>query len=283
MSNRSSDDRGRRQLSDEAAAYVRGLIMSGELRPGTTVRPEMVGQALSISTTPAREALQALRVEGFLDLLPRRGFQVAPLTGQDIRDLFHVQALIAGELAARAAAGPTHDELAELEALHHELIAAARRNDLDLLEEKNHAFHRQINTMAGSRKILWALSLITRYVPRQFYSSIPGWPAETVTDHEELLGGIRSGNWKHGKSRAAMVSHIIHSGELFAANFDERVAAPLRRAPDAEASPARARAGLPWALQVIRGSRPSRFCSRVAETAVVGSIRYAYRFVLPRR
>jgi len=199
--------------------------MSGELRPGTIVRPETVGQALSISTTPAREALQALRVEGFLDLVPRRGFQVAPLTGEDIRDLFQVQALIAGELAARAAVNLQDDDLAELEALHHELIAAARRNDHKLLEDKNHAFHRQINKMAGSRKILWALSLITRYVPRQFYATIPGWPTATVTDHEELLEGIRSRD--AAKARSAMVAHIIHSGELLAANFDERVAAPL--------------------------------------------------------
>ncbi|MCZ9882568.1 GntR family transcriptional regulator [Arthrobacter sp. B2a2-09] len=232
MSNHSSDGSGRRQFSDKAAAYVRGLIMSGELRPGTTVRPETVGQALSISTTPAREALQALRVEGFLDLLPRRGFQVAPLTGQDIRDLFRVQALIAGELAALAAANCTEDDLAELDALHHELIAAARRNDHEVLEDKNHAFHRHINKMAGSRKTLWALSLITRYVPRQFYSSIPGWPQATVTDHEELLEGIRSGDTD--KTRASMVAHIIHSGELLAANFDERMAAPL---PATEAEP----------------------------------------------
>ncbi|WP_227007754.1 GntR family transcriptional regulator [Pseudarthrobacter sp. AB1] len=152
MGNRSSDDRGRRQLSDEAAAHVRGLIMSGELRPGTTVRPETVGQALSISTTPAREALQELRVEGFPDLLPRRGFQVTSLTGQEVRDLFQVQALIAGELAARAAAGPTQDEPAELEELHHGPIAAARRKGHELLKEKNRAFNRQVNTMAGSRK-----------------------------------------------------------------------------------------------------------------------------------
>lgn len=222
-----SDDRGRRQLSDEAAAHVRGLIMSGKLTPGSTVRPETVGQALSISTTPAREALQALRVEGFLELVPRRGFQVAPLTGQDIRDLFRVQALIAGELAARAAASPASADLAELEALHHELIAAARRNDHALLEEKNHAFHRHINKMAGSRKIIWALSLITRYVPRQFYSTIPGWPQATVDDHEELLNGIRTGDSE--KTRAAMVSHIVHAGELLATHFDERVskAAPV--------------------------------------------------------
>lgn len=233
MLNSTSQDRGRKQLSDEAAAYVRGLIMSGELRPGTTVRPELVGQDLKISSTPAREALQTLRVEGFLDLLPRRGFQVAPLTGQDIRDLFQVQALIAGELAARAAANSSPEDVLELEALHHELIAAARRNDHELLEEKNHAFHRHINRMAASRKINWALSLMTRYVPRRFYSSIPGWPQATVDDHEELLAGIRAGDAE--KTRLSMTAHIIHSGELLAANFDARVSTSEKdgeRAPE---------------------------------------------------
>lgn len=220
MSNRSS---ARPQLSDEATAYIRGLIMSGELRPGTSVRPETIGEALGISTTPAREALQALRVEGFLELVPRRGFIVAPLTGQDIRDLFHVQALIGGELAARAAAKATEQDVAELEALHHELIAAAARNDHDRLEEKNHAFHREINLMADSRKIIWVLGLVTRYVPRQFYSSIPGWPRATVDDHAELLQGMKARDPE--TTRAAMQQHIVHSGELLAAHFDARVAA----------------------------------------------------------
>ncbi len=197
--------------------------MSGELQPGTSVRPETIGEALKISTTPAREALQALRVEGFLELIPRRGFQVAPLTGQDIRDLFQVQALIAGELAARAAAIATEEDIAELEALHHELIAAASRNNDEALEEKNHAFHREINLMADSRKIAWALELVTRYVPRRFYSAIEGWPAATVEDHTKLLEGIRVKDSEG--TRAAMYEHIIHAGELLAKHFDRRIAA----------------------------------------------------------
>ncbi|MEX5257690.1 GntR family transcriptional regulator [Kocuria arenosa] len=222
MSSDHNPPRVRRQLGDEASAYVRALIMSGELRPGASVRPETIGEALGISTTPAREALQALRVEGFLELVPRRGFLVAPLTGKDIRDLFRVQALIAGELAARAASAADDADIAELEALHHELIAAARRADHDLLEEKNHAFHRQINLMADSRKIIWALSLITRYVPRQFYSSIPGWPQATVEDHTKLLEAIRA--QAPESARQAMTEHIVHSGELLAQHFDEQVA-----------------------------------------------------------
>ncbi|MGO4250254.1 GntR family transcriptional regulator [Paenarthrobacter sp. RAF54_2] len=223
MTSSSQRSKARPQLSEKATAHIRGLIMSGELRPGTLVRPETIGEDLGISTTPAREALQALRVEGFLRLVPRRGFVVGPLTGEDIRDLFQVQALIGGELAARAAIKATERDVAELEALHHELIAAAARNDHEGLEEKNHAFHREINLLADSRKIIWLLGLVTRYVPRQFYSSIPGWPRATVEDHAELLAGIKAKD--SAATRAAMQQHIVHSGELLAAHFDARVAA----------------------------------------------------------
>ena len=223
VTSRSPRSSARPQLSEKATAHIRGLIMAGELRPGTLVRPEIIGGELGISTTPAREALQALRVEGFLELVPRHGFVVAPLTGQDIRDLFQVQALIGGELAARAAANASAQDVAELEALHHELIAAAARNDHDRLEEKNHAFHREINLMAESRKTVWVLGLVTRYVPRQFYSTIPGWPQATMNDHAELLKGIQAHDPE--ATRAAMQQHIVHAGELLAGHFDERIAA----------------------------------------------------------
>ncbi|MFF1253896.1 GntR family transcriptional regulator [Pseudarthrobacter sp. NPDC058329] len=214
--------RVRPQLSDEASSYIRALIMSGSLRPGTQVRPEVLGEALQISTTPVREALQSLRVEGFLELVPRKGFQVAPLTGKDIRDIFRVQALIGGELAARATLNASDSDIAELEALHHELIAAAARRDEVVLEEKNHAFHREINLLADSRKIIWVMGLVTRYVPRRFYSNIQGWPQATVDDHSKLLEAIRSKD--ADTARQEMEEHIMHSGELLAAHFDDRVA-----------------------------------------------------------
>ncbi|GGF42066.1 GntR family transcriptional regulator [Subtercola lobariae] len=213
------------QLSEDASTYVRNLIMAGELLPGASVRPEAIGEALDISATPAREALQVLRVEGFLELLPRRGFIVAPLTGDDIRDLFRANALIAGELAARAADVATPDDVAELEALHHELLAAASRRDFEALEEKNFRFHRQINHMAESRKLGWVLGVIERYVPSLFYASIEGWPAATADDHSTILESIRAQDAEG--ARVAMASHMAHAGELLAAQFDKRSAAPL--------------------------------------------------------
>src|SRR5881397_3995719 len=92
----------RTQLLEEVAAYVRDLITSGNARPGQFLRIERIAEAVGVSQTPVREALLSLRSEGLVDLLPRRGFMVAPITPQDITDLFWAQSLIAGELAARA-------------------------------------------------------------------------------------------------------------------------------------------------------------------------------------
>lgn len=55
-------------------------------------------------------------------------------------------------------------------------------------------------------------------------------------DREELHEWIRSGDTAH--TRTSMVSHIIHSEELLAANFDERVAALPLSATGTEAGPA---------------------------------------------
>ncbi|MCU1530330.1 MAG: GntR family transcriptional regulator [Frondihabitans sp.] len=210
----------RPQLSDDAARYVRNLIMAGEILPGASVRPEAIGEALDISATPAREALQVLRVEGFLDLLPRRGFIVAPLTGADIRDLFRANALISGELAARAATVATSEQIAELQALHYELLAAAGRRDLEALEEKNFLFHRQINRIAESRKLAWVLGIIDRYVPRLFYSEIEGWPSATSEGHLNILESIKAGDAE--RARETMTLHVTHSGDLLADQFDKR-------------------------------------------------------------
>lgn len=94
--------------------------------------------------------------------------------------------------------------MAELEALHHELISAAAPNDRDRLEEKNHAFHREINLMADSWKTVWVLGLVT------------------MAGHAELLKGIQAKDPE--VTWTAMQHHIVHSGELLAAQFGARVA-----------------------------------------------------------
>src|SRR6478672_10757037 len=106
---------GRRQLPEEVAAYVRELIMSGRIRPGEFLRMEPIAEAVGVSNTPVREGLLMLNSEGFVRLVPRRGFVVSSFTPQDVRDIFWAQAQLAAELAARAAKRLSADQITKLE------------------------------------------------------------------------------------------------------------------------------------------------------------------------
>ncbi|MFI0793840.1 GntR family transcriptional regulator [Micromonospora rubida] len=221
----------RMQLSDEAASYVRGLIMSGQLRPGQHLRQEQVAAALEISVTPVREGLLSLRAEGFLQLQPRRGFVVAPLAPADIRDLFIAQALIAGELAARAATTLTEEQIAELQALQGGIDEAASNGNTDEMERLNHLFHRMVNTSGGSGKLLWFLGFIAKYVPRRFYATIGGWPDASLHDHSAIVRALASHDPE--AARRAVTDHLRHAGDLLADHFaSSNLDAAAASAPD---------------------------------------------------
>lgn len=212
----------RRQLSDEVASHLRQSIMAGEYSPGESIRAESLGATLDVSATPVREALHALRVEGFLELVPRRGFMVAPLVAADIRDIFEAHALIAGELAARAARNAEPEQLSGLEKIHQKLMQAAEAGDTELLERLNHQFHRDVYRMARSDRLLWGLSNFVKYVPRAFYAQIDGWPETTAADHSAILEALLVKDPED--SRQAMAQHIRNSGEKLAEHFESRQA-----------------------------------------------------------
>src|SRR2546422_1003172 len=95
---RAANGSGRQQLSDEVADHVREMIMSGRLRSGEFIRQERIAEELDLSATPVPEGLLSPRGGGFVSLLPRRGFVVAPLAKSDGRDLSTAQALRAAAI-----------------------------------------------------------------------------------------------------------------------------------------------------------------------------------------
>jgi DNA-binding GntR family transcriptional regulator len=208
----------RRQLSDEVASYVRELIVSGNLRSGDFIRQERIADELQLSATPVREGLLSLRGEGFVELKPRRGFVVAPLSASDVRDLFTAQALLAGELVSRAVLRMGPDDLRQLTEAHQALRKAAADGDGDLVESLNHDFHRRINRVADAPRLAWMLSISTRFAPRRFFATIPGWSTASAQDHAAIISAISAGDVD--AARAAMMRHMENAGELLAANFE---------------------------------------------------------------
>ena len=210
----------RQQLPDEVATYVRELIMSGRVRPGEFLRMEPIAEAVGVSNTPVREGLLALSNEGFVELVPRRGFMVAAVSRQDVRDLFWAQAQFASELAARAAKKITPQRLEKLEALNAEFDRAVATGDQAGITDLGHRFHREINLAADSRRLSLLLGAVVKHLPNRFYASIEGHLGSTRNDHADLIDALRGRNTR--KARSITERHILDGADGVIKMLEER-------------------------------------------------------------
>ena len=89
-------------LSDRAHAMLRGDIVSGRLAPATRLRISQLSESYGIGASPLREALSKLSSEFLVIFEPQRGFSVAPLCPEELRDISRVRCELEGEALHRA-------------------------------------------------------------------------------------------------------------------------------------------------------------------------------------
>ena len=210
----------RQQLPEEVASYVRELIISGAVKPGEFLRMERIAEQVGVSNTPVREGLLVLKSEGFVQLVPRRGFIVAPFTQQDVRDLFWAQAQLAKEIAARAAKKITPEQVASLEANLEEFSDAVAAGDRERIADLGYSFHRQINLAADSHRLALLLGSVVDHLPNRFYASIEEQVSATGDEHPLLVAAMRRHDVR--KARSLMEHHIMASADHLVDILEER-------------------------------------------------------------
>jgi len=205
------------QLSHRVAAYVREGIMVGQFPAGEFLRTESLAAELKVSATPVREALMILQSEGSVRWEPRRGFRVVSVSDSDVRDLFQVQAFIAGELAARTAGKLDATAVVALRELQAKLEDAADRGDAAEVDRVNHEIHRRINKSASSPRLAALLNQTVQYVPLRFFGTIEGWSHASAHDHSAIFDALEARDGD--AARQAMSDHIVHIGDLLVAHL----------------------------------------------------------------
>ena len=138
----------RQVLHQEVATRLRQRIVEGLIAPGAKLNERELSELLQVSRTPLREAIKMLAAEGLVELLPNRGAVVASLSEQDVADTFEVIAGLEGQSGELAAQRVTAPELAEIRALHYEMLAAFTRRDLSTYYRLNAQIHALINAAA---------------------------------------------------------------------------------------------------------------------------------------
>jgi DNA-binding GntR family transcriptional regulator len=212
------------QLSAKVADHVREQIVSGVLPMGQFVRTEVLAAELGVSATPVREALFSLQSEGSVRWEPRRGFRVVNVSEQDVRDLFQVQAYIAGELTARAATALDAEAIEQLRRLQKDLDTAAKKGDVTAVGELNDQIHRRINKSSRSDRLAALLKHTVQYVPLRFFGNVEGWAQASAQDHSAVLDALAAGDAE--KARDEMSRHIRHIGELLIAHLQSQRQTP---------------------------------------------------------
>jgi len=207
----------RAQLRDEAAAFIRELIVSGQAAPGTLLRLGPLAEQVAASTTPVREALLLLAQDGWVVQEPHRGFRVAPIKRDDVDDSYFVQSFVAGELAARAAEQPTEEAIAELRRLDAEIARLNVRHNYRHVDDLNYRLHAVIYELADSPRLVWFVQAASRFVPRRFWVTIPGWLEHNRAEHGPVIDAVEARD--SDRARELMAAHIRLAGALLVAHL----------------------------------------------------------------
>jgi DNA-binding GntR family transcriptional regulator len=207
----------RLQLRDGAAAFIRELIVAGQVRPGSHLKLNWLAEQLDLSVTPVREAMLLLAQDGWVVQEPHRGFRVAPIRRVDVGDAYLVHSFVGGELAARAAVRAEPGEIAKLRLLD-ERIRALTVADERRAEELNYELHAAIYAIANAHRLRWFVDAASRFVPRRFWATIPGWWEHNHDGHTAIVDAIEARDAE--KARALMSEHLDRARDFLITHLD---------------------------------------------------------------
>ena len=171
---------------------LRDLIVEGELVAGLRVPERVLCERFRVSRTPLREALKVLAAEGLIELLPNRGARVTRLTADDIAATLKVIGTLEALAGETACERITEGEIAEIRALHLEMLAHHARRDRPAYFKANQAIHQAIVAASGNTVLAQTYAGLSGRIRRARYAAnldLRRWD-EAVAEHELILQAL---------------------------------------------------------------------------------------------
>src|ERR687897_370102 len=110
-------------LVDEAYQALKTAIRDNVFPPGHQAAEPEIARQLGMSRTPVHEAIIRLQEEGLVQVLPRRGILICPISADDIHEIYDVLIAVEGMAAALLAGLPKDAAGSAAEALERETAA----------------------------------------------------------------------------------------------------------------------------------------------------------------
>jgi len=180
-----------RSVADLAYERIRGLVLSGELAPGTRLGQVELAERLGISRTPVREALRRLGGEGLVEGHSHRGFRVTNLGLDAVLRRLEVRAILEPGIAALAAERRTGRDL---DLMRVAIADEEEARDGIEAHDASRRFHIALARASGNEELvrviesLWLVEVGRRLLFRR--SAEPDWQRTDASEHREVLAAV---------------------------------------------------------------------------------------------
>ena len=194
-------------LRDVVFNTLRQAILRGELKPGERLMEIALANRLGVSMTPVREAIRMLELEGLVNMIPRKGAQVAQITEQDLNDVLEVR-LGLEELAVRFACERiTDEEIKELGLAVKEFEKKMKEDDLSAQAEADVKFHEIIYGATHNRRLVQIINNIREQMYRYRIEYLKDVESRKtlVKEHYEICDALN-----HRDAESAVEKMCIH-------------------------------------------------------------------------
>jgi DNA-binding GntR family transcriptional regulator len=213
---------------EKAYQVIKQAIIAGQLESAKIYSITELSETFEVGRTPAREALVILASEGFIDPIPRSGYQVKSLSIHDMLEIFQLRSILEVEGAGLAAERITDDDIRILETnnrLEQELVLSLQSDKSTQSYNEGSAlnleFHLTIVRASGNKrladlveKLLNELERILIYDPHM--AEIEKAVA-SAKQHDEIIERLRRRD-KPG-SHEAMKKHLDKTKNLYLSRF----------------------------------------------------------------
>ena len=182
---------------EQAYRIIRQRILDNVYPAGYRALEREFAEELSLSRTPVREALLRLQSEGLIELIPRHGARVLPVSAGDMREIYDVLTALesmAAEIVTRRR--PSAAELRPLSSASREMVEALRNDDLDAWARADEHFHRQLLELAGNSVLIQTVQLLwdRAHRARMVTLRLRPRPVHSTKEHNAIVEAIRAGD-----------------------------------------------------------------------------------------
>lgn len=195
------------------------MITSGELRPGSQIDEKALIEALGVSRTPFREAIAILASDGLVDVRPYRGFSVRRFSRKEINDLYQLRRTLECFAIRLAVENISNADIARLEQVLDNGVAALERDDLAEYGIHDVEFHGMIARLSDSSPLISVLERLSLQIQmcRTVANREPGFAEAAAEERDAILKALRARD--ADRAAALLDAHIAHVQNAVLANL----------------------------------------------------------------